>query len=207
MAHCSIYVKMKKGPKPGKFSLTTVLLTFSDLSHSQQTETLSSGHIHYCCFWARYSLITLTSFSTGIPWTMQASSRDSIWEDGHPMQCIPAPIKIWAIFSSTWRSSPMSISFEICMINPPFTFEICWGQFSTIVSGTTDISPHLPAYREYNTFFVSWQGGFAKSAATAASCIPVWYRISSLENTWPHMVTIMKWFQLNDSRVDFHPQK
>lgn len=50
MAHCSIYVKMEKGLQPGKFSLTTVLLTFSDLSHSQQTKTLSSGHIHYCCF-------------------------------------------------------------------------------------------------------------------------------------------------------------
>lgn len=43
MAHCSIYVKMEKGPQPGKFSLTAVLLTFSDLSHSQQTKTLSSG--------------------------------------------------------------------------------------------------------------------------------------------------------------------
>ena len=50
MAHCSIYVKMEKGLQPGKFSLTAVLLTFSDLSHSQQTNTLSSGHIHYCCF-------------------------------------------------------------------------------------------------------------------------------------------------------------
>ena len=50
MAHCSIYVKMEKGPQPGKFSLTAVLLTFSDLSHSQQTKTLSSSHIHYCCF-------------------------------------------------------------------------------------------------------------------------------------------------------------
>ena len=50
MAHCSIYVKMEKGLQPGKFSLTAVLLTFSDLSHSRQTKTLSSGHIHYCCF-------------------------------------------------------------------------------------------------------------------------------------------------------------
>ena len=43
MAHCSIYVKMEKGLQPGKFSLTAVLLTFSDLSHSRQTKTLSSG--------------------------------------------------------------------------------------------------------------------------------------------------------------------
>ncbi len=43
-------LKMEKGLQPGKFSLTAVLLTFSDLSHSRQTKTLSSGHIHYCCF-------------------------------------------------------------------------------------------------------------------------------------------------------------
>lgn len=145
--HIAPYMSKWKRTAAGKILLTAVLLTFSDLSHSQQTKTLSSGHIHYCCFWARYSLITLTSFSTGIPWTMQASSRDSIWEDGHPMQCIPAPIKIWAIFSSTWRSSPMSISFEICMINPPFTFEICRGQFSTIVSGITGILPYASISR------------------------------------------------------------
>jgi hypothetical protein len=59
----------------------------------------------------------------------------------------------------------MSISFEICMINPPFTFEICRGQFSTIVSSITSVPPYMPAYREYNTFFVSWQGGFAKLTA------------------------------------------
>ena len=32
MAHCSIYVKMEKGPQPGKFSLTAVLLTFRTVS-------------------------------------------------------------------------------------------------------------------------------------------------------------------------------
>ena len=39
---------------------------------------------------------------------------------GQPIQCIPAPIKISAIFSSTRSSSPISMSLEICMTNPPF---------------------------------------------------------------------------------------
>ena len=50
----------------------------------------------------RKSLIWLTSTSTSSPWTIAASSRDSIWEDGHPRQCIPALIRIGAIFASIW---------------------------------------------------------------------------------------------------------
>ena len=68
----------------------------------------------YCSFAARYSLIAFTMVSVSIPCTMQASSRDSIWEEGQPMQCIPAPMRMGTMFISTLISSPISISLSIC---------------------------------------------------------------------------------------------
>src|SRR5699024_5112143 len=67
----------------------------ADPAHGREPAPVSSPTF---CYLLRKSLIWATSTSASSPWTMAASSRDSAWEEGQPRQCIPARIKITAIF-------------------------------------------------------------------------------------------------------------
>jgi hypothetical protein len=86
----------------------------------------------------------------------------------------------------------MSISFEICMINPPFTFEICRGQFSTIVSGITGIL--LLCQHIESIILFSFLGKVVLQNLLVQphhAVITVSYGIFSSENSYPRTVTIM----------------
>ena len=80
-------------------------------NHSLKTVVLS----HQSYYSPRKSLIWFTRTSTSRPWTIAASSRDSIWDDGHPRQCIPALLRNStgsAIFSQNTVVAELSPSPE-----------------------------------------------------------------------------------------------
>ena len=58
------------------------------------------------------ALIFSTNNSASMPCTMAASSRDSIWEAGHPRQCIPISIRIGATSGCVLTTSPIVVVFS-----------------------------------------------------------------------------------------------
>ena len=69
--------------------------------------------LYGACSTMAESLRLARSSSVSIPCTCAASSTVSIWEDGHPMQCMPPATSTGASPSLICNSSPIVISFVI----------------------------------------------------------------------------------------------
>ena len=71
----------------------------------------------YFCAAVIAALIFSTRSVLSMPCTIAASSSVSIWDAGHPRQCIPISIRIGADSGKILRSYPIFVSLEICAIS------------------------------------------------------------------------------------------